>query len=74
MCSSDLTVVEEVCARRGIVPELVDIDGMLELEHRYREAIPVVEVDGAEVARFVVDAAQLEAALRRDGENFVRSL
>ena len=41
---------------------------------RYREAIPVVEVEGAEVARYHVDAHVLEAALRSDGETFVRSL
>ena len=45
-----------------------------ELERRYREAIPVVEVEGAEVARYHVDAHVLEAALRSDGETFVRSL
>ena len=31
--------VRTVCARHGLEPEIVDIDGVLELERRYREAI-----------------------------------
>ena len=74
LCPPAVALVEEVCARHGISPEIVDIDGDVALERRYREAIPVVEVDGAEVARFVLDAAGLDAALRGDGPGFVRSL
>ena len=74
LCPPAVALVEEVCARHGISPEIVDIDGDVALERRYREAIPVVEVDGAEVARFVLDAAVLESALRGDGQTFVRSL
>ena len=50
------------------------IDGVVELERRYREAIPVIEVDGAELARYHLEPAVLDAALRRVDENFVRSL
>ena len=53
---------------------VVDIDGVVELERRYREAIPVIEVDGAELARYHLEPAVLDAALRRVDENFVRSL
>ena len=63
-----------VCAQHGITPEVVDIDGVVELERRYREAIPVIEVDGAELARYHLEPAVLDAALRRVDENFVRSL
>ena len=65
LCPPAVAVAEAVCARHGLAPEVVDIDGDVELERRYREAIPVVEVDGAEVARYVLDEAVLEAALAR---------
>ena len=65
LCPPAVAVAEAVCARHGIAPEVVDIDGDVALERRYREAIPVVEVDGAEVARYVLDEAVLEAALTR---------
>ena len=35
---------------------------------------PVIEVDGAEIARYHLEPAVLDAALRRADENFVRSL
>jgi Glutaredoxin-like domain (DUF836) len=34
--------------------EEVEIDGVRELEHRYRERIPVVTIDGEEVATYFV--------------------
>ena len=64
LCPPAVAVVEAVCGRHGIAPEIVDIDGVVELERRYREAIPVVEVDGVEVARFSIDERVLETALR----------
>ena len=74
LCPPAVAVVEAVCAAHGIAAEVVDIDGVVELERRYREAIPVVEVDGAEIARYHVEPAVLDAALRRDDAKFVRSL
>lgn len=74
LCPPAVAVVEAVCAAHGVTAEIVDIDGVVALERRYREAIPVVEVDGVEVARYHVDAPTLEAALRRADGNFVRSL
>ena len=41
--------------------EEVDITGVAELEARYREWLPVVEIDGARAFVYYVD----EAALRR---------
>lgn len=43
---------------------LVDIDSDPELTERYTVRVPVVEVDGVEIAEYEVDAAQLAAALR----------
>ena len=44
---------------------LVDIDADPALYERYTVRVPVVEVDGVEIAEYEVDAAQLAAFLRR---------
>ena len=44
--------------------ELVDVDADPSLTERYTVRVPVVEVDGREVAEFEVDPAVLLAALR----------
>jgi hypothetical protein len=53
-------VVREVC---GDGFELVDIGGDAALEERYRERIPVVEVDGVEAFTYFVDADALRRRL-----------
>jgi glutaredoxin len=45
----------------GVVYEAVDITGDEQLESRYREWLPVVEIDGERAFVYYVD----EAALRR---------
>lgn len=65
LCPPAVAVVRRICAERGIEPEVVDIDGDVELERRYREAIPVVEVDGEEAARHHVEAPLLAAVIDR---------
>jgi glutaredoxin len=51
----------ETLDRAGAAYEEVDITGVAELEERYREWLPVVEIDGARAFVYFVD----EAALRR---------
>ena len=51
----------DVLDRVGVPYESVDITGVAELEERYREWLPVVEIDGARAFVYYVD----EAALRR---------
>ena len=51
----------DVLDRVGASYESVDITGDPELEARYREWLPVVEIDGARAFVYYVD----EAALRR---------
>ncbi len=51
----------EVLDRVGVPYESVDITGDDGLEGRYREWLPVVEIDGARAFVYYVD----EAALRR---------
>ena len=43
----------------GFELELVDIGGRAELESRYRELLPVVEVDGEVAFTYVVDRDSL---------------
>ena len=45
--------------------EVVDITGVAELEARYRERIPVVEVDGKEAFELLIDEAELRRYLGR---------
>ena len=45
-----VTLAEEL----GFELEEVEIDGVPELEERYRERVPVVELDGVEVATYYV--------------------
>ena len=51
----------DVLERVGVAYESVDITGDDALEERYREWLPVVEIDGARAFVYYVD----EAALRR---------
>jgi glutaredoxin len=51
----------DVLDRVGVAYESVDITGVPELEERYREWLPVVEIDGVRAFVYFVD----EASLRR---------
>ncbi|HEU5362071.1 MAG TPA: glutaredoxin family protein [Gaiellaceae bacterium] len=51
----------DVLDRVGVAYESVDVTGDPELEARYREWLPVVEIDGERAFVYFVD----EAALRR---------
>jgi hypothetical protein len=64
LCPAALAAAEDACAGRGdAMLAVVDIDGDVELERRWRAAIPVVLVDGDEVARYAVTAAEICARL-----------
>jgi hypothetical protein len=60
LCDRALEVVREVC---GDHVERVDIGGDSALEARYRERIPVVEVDGEPAFTYFVDADALRRRL-----------
>ena len=57
LCDKARAVLDRV----GATYDAVDITGVAELEARYREWLPVVEIDGARAFVYYVD----EAALRR---------
>jgi Glutaredoxin-like domain (DUF836) len=54
-------VVRQVQSELGFELELVEIDGDAELESRYRERIPVVEIDGETAFTYFVDPEALRA-------------
>jgi hypothetical protein len=62
LCERALEVVREVCTA-GF--ELISIDGVAELEARYRAWIPVVEVDGERAFEYFVEPDALRNRLER---------
>ena len=54
--------MREAQAELGFELELVEIDGDPELESRYRERIPVVEIDGETAFTYFVEPEALRAA------------
>jgi glutaredoxin len=64
LCERALEVVEGLRAELGFELEVVDIGGRPELESRYRELLPVVEIDGEQAFSYFVDAEALRSRLR----------
>ena len=62
LCERALAQVAALRDERGFELELVDIGGDAELEARYREWLPVVEIDGR---RAFVYHVQVDALRRR---------
>lgn len=62
LCDEAIAVVRLVADGRADV-ELIDIDADPELTERYTVRVPVVAVDGVEVAQYQIAPEQLEAAL-----------
>jgi hypothetical protein len=60
LCDRATEVVREVC---GDAFELVAIDGVPELEARYRKLLPVVEIDGEPAFSYFVEADALRERL-----------
>ena len=58
-------MVEEVCGELGVGFEEVEVGGDPELEARYREWLPVVEVDGERAFVYHVPADALRRRLAR---------
>ncbi|TMK89863.1 MAG: glutaredoxin family protein [Actinobacteria bacterium] len=63
LCERALQVLEEVRAEREFELRVVEIDGDPELEARYREWLPVVEIDGRRAFVYHVQAADLRRRL-----------
>ena len=61
MCERARRVLHEA----GAEYDEVDVTGVPELEERYREWLPVVEIDGERAFVYYVDPAALERKLNR---------
>jgi glutaredoxin len=62
LCDEAIAVVHLVADGRADI-QLIDIDADPTLTERYTVRVPVVAVDGVEVAQYQVAPEQLEAAL-----------
>jgi glutaredoxin len=63
LCERALEVVRAVQSEVGFQLELVDIEGDPSLEARYREHLPVVEIDGEWAFTYFVQPESLRARL-----------
>lgn len=63
LCDVTRQVVEIVCADADVEHGEVNIYDDPSLADRYAERVPVILVDGREIAHFRVDPARLRAAL-----------
>jgi hypothetical protein len=67
LCGRALEVVREAQAEIGFELELVGIDGDPALEAKYREHLPVVEIDGEPAFTYFVEADALRRRLKTRG-------
>ena len=63
LCERALEVVHDARAQLGFGLEVVDVTGDPELEARYRELLPVVEIDGVQAFTYFVEPGALRARL-----------
>jgi hypothetical protein len=63
LCDEARVVVADVCSVLGQEWVERDIDHHLDLRRRYTEVVPVVLVDGVEIARYRLDRGVLRNAL-----------
>jgi DNA-binding protein len=63
LCDRAIEVVESVRSEVPFDLELVDIEGDPDLEVRYRERLPVVEIDGEAAFTYFISAEALRAQL-----------
>jgi hypothetical protein len=63
LCGRALAAIEEVRGEVDFELELVAIDGDPDLERRYRELLPVVEIDGERAFTYAVSPTELRVRL-----------
>lgn len=64
LCVAAQEVVSRVCEQTGTAWERVDVDSSPALVEQFDELVPVVLVDGRQVAHWRVDEQELRRALR----------
>jgi hypothetical protein len=67
LCAAARRVLEAARAEQEFELEEVDISGDAELEARYREWLPVVEIDGERVFTYFVQPEALRRRLAQAG-------
>lgn len=68
LCDDAIALVREVAVDRAHV-EVVDIDADPQLVARYTVRVPVIAVDGVEIADYQIARDQLESALAGSRES-----
>jgi hypothetical protein len=69
LCERAIEVVRDAQARMPFTLELVDIGGVEALEAKYRELLPVIEIDGVRAFTYFVSVDGLLDRLRGDGSS-----
>lgn len=64
LCGEARGALEDIRTRVAFVLEVVDIRDGADTWERYRHAVPVIALDGEEIARLRVDPVALESRLR----------
>ena len=64
LCDEAKRLLDDLAPRLGFSYEIVVIDGDPALESAYRAEIPVVELGGRKHAKYRLDSAKFERALR----------
>ena len=67
LCARALEVVREVQGELGFELAVVDIDADPELEARYREYLPVIEIDGERAFTYFVEPDALRRRIGATG-------
>ena len=65
LCQEAMAALTPLCAELGLALREVDIEGDDALHTRYLERIPVLVLDGDEIADFFVDEADLRRRVAR---------
>lgn len=65
LCDEAAAVIEQVAERTGVGWTRVDVDSSPALLHKYTDLVPVVLVDGREIAHWSVTDKALTRALSR---------
>ncbi|MEI6689915.1 MAG: glutaredoxin family protein [Thermoleophilia bacterium] len=63
LCPPTVEAARAVCRERDLALEVIDIDGVVELERLHRERIPVVTVDDVEIGHYLVTESDLRSVL-----------
>jgi glutaredoxin len=69
LCENARALLDELASERRFAVDEIDIQRDAALFERFRHDIPVVLVDGVEIARGRIDERHLIAALARSGQD-----